>query len=144
VTIAAELVLRRTRFGRQVYLTGTSKPAAYAAALPVTTIVTGAFAAAGACAGIAGVLLGAFNENATLSIQGNFTYDAIAAALVGGTAISGGRGSAARTLFGAIVIASITSLLLLRGYSTGIQLLARGVIVLGVVVLLHFGNGRRP
>jgi ribose/xylose/arabinose/galactoside ABC-type transport system permease subunit len=143
VTLVAELVLRRTRFGRNVYLVGTSKAAADAAALPVTWVITGAFAAAGACAGFAGVLLGAFNENATLSIQGNLTFDAIAAALVGGTAISGGRGSAVRTLFGAIIIATISSLLLLRGYSTGVQLLARGLIVLVAVLLLHLGSGRR-
>lgn len=143
VALVAELVLRRTRFGRHVYLVGTNKAAADTAALPVKWVVTGAFAAAGACAGVAGVLLGAFNENATLSIEGNLTFDAIAAALVGGTAISGGRGSAVRTLFGAIIIATISSLLLLRGYSSGVQLLARGLIVLIAVLLLHFGTGRR-
>jgi ribose/xylose/arabinose/galactoside ABC-type transport system permease subunit len=143
VTVVAELTLRRTRFGRHVYLVGTSKAAADAAALPVTWIVTGAFAAAGACAGVAGVLLGAFNENATLSIQGTFTFDAIAAALVGGTAIGGGQGSAVRTFFGAIVIATIASLLLLRDYSTGVQLLARGLIVVAAVLMLHLGSGRR-
>ena len=77
-------------------------------------------------AAAAGILLGAFNTTATTSIGGSYTYDAIAATLVGGNAIQGGRGSVWRTLFGALLIADITDLLLLRGYSTGVRVPCRG------------------
>jgi ribose/xylose/arabinose/galactoside ABC-type transport system permease subunit len=139
LTVILDGILRGTRFGREVYATGENKKAARAAAFNTGRLTAGAFALAGAAAAVSGILLGAFNQNATLSIQGTLTFDAIAAALVGGTAIAGGRGSAARTLFGAIVIATISSLLLLQGYSTGVQILVRGAIVLLVVVLLHLG-----
>ena len=143
LAIATDLLLRRTRFGRQVYAVGENKPAARAAAISVPSVATGVFALAGVATGAAGILLGAFNQNATLSIQSTFTYDAIAAALVGGTAVTGGRGSASRTLFGAVVIATISSLLLLHGYSTGVQILVKGMIVLVVVAIVQLGGGER-
>jgi ribose/xylose/arabinose/galactoside ABC-type transport system permease subunit len=143
LALLIDLALHGTRFGREVYAVGENKRAARAAALSIARVSAGAFAVAGACAGAAGVLLGAFNQNATLSIQGTYTYDAIAAALVGGTAITGGRGSASRTLFGAIVIATISSLLLLRGYSTGMQILVKGVVVIVVVALVQLGSRER-
>ena len=64
---------------------------------------------------------------------------------MGGTAISGGHGSAVRTLGGAVLISVISDVLLLRGYSTGVQILVKGVLVLAVVVLVHVRatRGRR-
>jgi ribose/xylose/arabinose/galactoside ABC-type transport system permease subunit len=133
-------LMRRTRFGREVYLMGDNLHAARAAALPVVWLTAGAFAIAGACAAISGVLVGAFNKNASLLVSGTFTFDAIAAALVGGSAVTGGRGSVARTVIGAIVIATISDMLLLRGYSTGVQLLVKGIVVFLVVILLHINS----
>jgi simple sugar transport system permease protein/ribose transport system permease protein len=143
VTVVVDAVLRRTRFGRSIYAVGENKRAARAAAISIAAIAAGSFAVAGACTAIAGILIGATNGNASLFIESTYTFDAIAAVLVGGTAVTGGRGSAARTLFGAIVIATISSLLLLRGYSTGIQILVKGVIVLVVVILVQLGSRGR-
>lgn len=111
--------------------------------MSLAAIGAGAFALAGFCTGVAGVLIGATNQNASLFIESTYTFDAIAATLVGGTAVTGGRGGAARTLFGAIVIATISSLLLLRGYSTGVQIFVKGVVVLVVVVLVRLGTRER-
>lgn len=143
LTLVLDALLRRTSFGRAIYAVGDNKRAARAAAISIPAVVAGAFAVAGACTAIAGILIGATNGNASLFIEGTFTFDAIAAVLVGGTAVTGGRGSAARTLFGAIVIATISSLLLLRGYSTGIQILVKGVIVVLVVMLVQLGSRGR-
>lgn len=137
LVILGELLLRRTRFGRETFLVGENRQAATAAALRVPWIVTGAFAIAGVCAGIAGILLGAFNQNATLLVQGTYTYDAIAAALVGGSVVTGGRGSFIRTLVGALVIAAISDMLLLRGYSEGVQIMVKGLVVVVVVVFVQ-------
>lgn len=137
-------MMRRTAFGRQVYLTGDNREAARAAGLRLGWIGTGVFGLAGATAGLAGVLLGAYNQSASLLLEGSLTYDAIAATLVGGAAITGGKGSIWRTLLGALVIATITDLLLLRGYSTGIQIMIKGLLVIVVVVLVHVrGGGHR-
>jgi ribose transport system permease protein len=142
--VLAELVLRRTRFGREIYLLGESRAAARAAGLRTTRIVVGVFAVAGVCAAVAGVLLGAASGRGELLLSGTFTYDAFAAAIVGGNAISGGRGSALQAVLGALVIATIGDMLLLRDYSTGVQILVRGVIVVGVVLLVHVNTRREP
>jgi ribose/xylose/arabinose/galactoside ABC-type transport system permease subunit len=139
----AEVFMRRTRFGREIYLTGESRSAARAAGFPLAAIGGRVFAIAGACAALAGIMLGAFIHSASLLLNnGTLNYDAIAAALVGGTAIGGGHGSVWRALVGALVIATITDLLLLSGYSTGVQILLKGLIVTGMVVALHLSSNR--
>jgi simple sugar transport system permease protein/ribose transport system permease protein len=142
-TVAVGLILRRTRFGSELYLVGDSKPAARAAALNITRITVVAFSISGVCAAAAGVLLAATYNTATLNLQGTYSYDAIAAVLVGGNAVAGGRGSAVQSLLGAVVIAAVTSIALLRGYSTGVQILIRGVILLGVVVVVQVATAMR-
>jgi len=135
VVFLVHILLRWTRFGQELQLLGANKQAARVAGLSETALTTGAFAIAGACAAVTGVLLAAFNQNATLNIEGTFTFDAIAAVLVGGATVTGGRASAFRSAAGAIAIAAIASLLLLRGWSTGAQVLVTGVIVLTIVAL---------
>jgi ribose/xylose/arabinose/galactoside ABC-type transport system permease subunit len=143
VTIILAVVMRRTRFGRQIYLLGENRVAARAAALPITLLTVGAFGIASLYTAGSGILIGATSANASLLLTGSYTYDAIAAALVGGNAVTGGRGSIARTAAGAIFIATISDMLLLRGYSTGGQILVRGIIVVVVVVLTNLRERSR-
>lgn len=143
LAILGEWLLRRTVFGRQLVLMGESPRAARAGALPVTRITIVAFAAAGVTAAVAGVLLGAFNQSGTLTTTGTLTYDSIAAVLVGGTAVTGGRGSVLRSAVGALLIAAISDMLLLRGYSTPVQVMVLGLIVTCVVVLNHLSATAR-
>lgn len=143
ITVVGEFVLRRTVFGRQLVLMGESPRAARAAALPVVRTTVAAWACAGFCAGVAGVLLGAFNQSGTLTTTGTLTYDSIAAVLVGGTAVLGGRGSVVRSAAGALVLAALSDMLLLRGYSTPVQVMALGVIVSAVVLLNHLHTKAR-
>jgi ribose/xylose/arabinose/galactoside ABC-type transport system permease subunit len=143
VTLLLAVVMRRSRFGRQIYLLGENRVAARAAALPITLLTVGAFGIASLYTAGSGILIGATSANASLLLTGSYTYDAIAAALVGGNAVTGGRGSIARTAGGAIFIATISDMLLLRGYSTGGQILVRGIIVLVVVVLTNLRERSR-
>jgi ribose/xylose/arabinose/galactoside ABC-type transport system permease subunit len=143
VTVLLAVVMRRTRFGRQIYLLGENRVAARAAALPITLLTVGAFGIASLYTAGAGVLIGATSANASLLLTGSYTYDAIAAALVGGNAVTGGRGSIMRTALGAIFIATISDMLLLRGYTTGGQILVRGIIVVVVVVLTNLRGRSR-
>ena len=128
-----------------MYLIGENRAAARAAGIPVGRVTTVAWAFFGLCTAVTGVFLASFHTSATVSLGGALTLDAIAAVLVGGTAIAGGRGSALRTLGGAVLISVIANLLLIRGYSTGAQTLVKGVLVLVVVVLVHLRatRGRR-
>jgi ribose/xylose/arabinose/galactoside ABC-type transport system permease subunit len=132
-----EFLMRRTRFGHHVYMTGDSRTAARAAGLPLARIGAGVFGLACGVTAIAGILLGAYNQSASLLLDKTLTYDAIAATLVGGAAVAGGRGAIWRTLLGAVAIATVTDLLLLRGYSSGVQVLVKGLVVLIVVVAVH-------
>jgi ribose/xylose/arabinose/galactoside ABC-type transport system permease subunit len=72
----------------------------------------------------------------------SYDYDAIAAVLVGGTAIGGGQGSALRTFAGAMVIAAVQVMLLLHGLRQEWQYLTAGLIVLAVIVLHARERGR--
>lgn len=145
VTVLVEWTLRRTTTGRQMYLVGENRSAARAAGLPVGRVTVIAWAVFGTCVALTGIFLASFNISATVTLGGALTLDAIAAVIVGGTAISGGHGSAVRTLGGAVLIAVISDLLLLRGYSTGVQILVKGVLVLTVVIIVHVRatRGRR-
>lgn len=137
LVLVVEWVLRRTAFGRRLYLVGENRPAARAAGLPVGRTTTTAWLGAGALFAVAACFMAAFNTSANVNLGGTLTFDAIAAVLAGGTPIAGGRGSAIRTLAGAVLIATVSDILLLRGYSTGVQVMVKGLIVLFVVVIVH-------
>ncbi|MGB7238429.1 MAG: ABC transporter permease, partial [Rhodococcus sp. (in: high G+C Gram-positive bacteria)] len=137
LTLVVEWLLRRTGFGRSLYLVGENRPAARAAGMRVGRVTTLAWTGAGALFAVTAVFTAAFNTSANVTLGGTLTFDAIAAVLAGGTPISGGRGSALRTLAGAVLIAAVSDILLLRGYSTGVQILVKGLIVLFVVVMVH-------
>lgn len=144
LTLAVEWTLRCTGFGRALYLIGENRRAARAAGLLVGRTTAVAWLGAGAMFAVTAVFTAAFNTSANVNLGGTLTFDAIAAVLAGGTPISGGRGSAVRTLAGAVLIAAVSDILLLRGYSTGIQVMVKGLIVMLVVVLVHLrSRGRR-
>jgi ribose/xylose/arabinose/galactoside ABC-type transport system permease subunit len=142
MVILLEMMMRFTRFGTLLYLIGENRVAARAAGLPVVWVITGAFAVAGICVGIVGVELGAFNGSGSLLVESTFTYDAIAAAVVGGIAVTGGRGSVWQAAAGAVFVQGVAGILLLRDYSTGWQILVKGLIVLIAVILVQL-NSRR-
>jgi ribose/xylose/arabinose/galactoside ABC-type transport system permease subunit len=143
LALVTDLCMRHTRFGLELYLLGENQPAARAAGLPVALLTTAAFAVAGFCVAVTGVLVAGFAQNVNLQVAGTYTFDAIAAILVGGSAVTGGSGSVGRTVIGALIIATITDMLLLLGASTGMLILVKGVIVVIVVVLLHLARRER-
>jgi ribose/xylose/arabinose/galactoside ABC-type transport system permease subunit len=141
IVAIAQVVLSCTRFGRHLYMVGSNWRAALAAGLQPARIVLGAYAAAGLCTALAGVLMAARYSGGDLELGVGYDYGAISAVLVGGTAITGGEGSAVRSLFGAFIIGICQVLLLLHGFSTQVQYLAIGLIVLGVIMLQTLGDG---
>lgn len=140
VALVVGLFIARTRWGREIMLVGENRGAARAAGMPVAWLTTLGFAIAGACVAVSGILIAGFNQNSNLATQGTFTFDATAAILVGGNAVTGGYGSIGRTVIGALVIAAISDMLLLRGADTGVQVAVKGVIVIVVVMLVHLAR----
>ena len=111
LVLAVEAMLRFTRLGRMIYLAGDRRSAARAAALPLGAIGAGVFAIASASAALAGIFMASFNHSASLLLnRGTLGYDAIAAVLIGGAAIGGGRGTVLRSMLGVVVIAVATDL----------------------------------
>lgn len=143
LVLIAGVWLTKSTLGQTILLVGENQAAARAAGLPVVRAVAAAFVIAGTCAALGGILLGATDGNATLLTGGDrYTYDAIAAVLVGGVAASGGRGTVQQTVLGALLIAVISDMLLLRGASNGVQMLVTGAVVIVVLVFFQL-KGRR-
>jgi ribose/xylose/arabinose/galactoside ABC-type transport system permease subunit len=138
----AQFILSATRFGRNLYMVGSSFRAAEAVGVRTWRTVTGAYLWAGLFTSIAGIMLAIRYDSANMDYGVGYDYDAIAAVLVGGTAIGGGQGSALRTLAGAMVIAAVQVMLLLKGLRQEWQYLAAGLIVLAVIILQARGAGR--
>jgi ribose/xylose/arabinose/galactoside ABC-type transport system permease subunit len=138
--VAGQLILSFTRFGRNVYMVGSNIRAAEAAGIETWRTVTGAYVVAGLCTACSAALMAARYASGDMEHGIGYDYQAISAVLVGGTAIGGGEGSALRTLAGAFVIALVEGLLLLNGFSTQMQYLTIGVIVLGVIMLQTLGE----
>jgi len=136
----AQFLLSCTVFGRNLIMSGSSLAAAETLGLRTWRTVTGAYLWAGLFAGLAGIMLAIRYDSASMSYGIGYEYNAMAAVLVGGTAIKGGEGSALRTLIGALVIATIEAMLLLRGFRQEWQFLLAGVIVLAMVALQTRGG----
>lgn len=141
LAVALHLALTSTRWGRRIFLVGENREAARVAGLRLGRVVASAFLVAGILTAIAGMFLGAITTNASLEVGGNLTFDAVAAALVGGASVAGGRGSALRTLAGALAVATVSDLLLLRGFESGAQICVKGLVVLLAVVIVHLRSG---
>lgn len=144
LALAAESILRFTRLGPMIYLMGDNRAAARAAGLPIGRIGTAVFAIAGATAALAGIFMASFNHSASLLLsRGTLGYDAIAAVLIGGAAISGGRGSVLNTMIGVTIIAIVSDLVLLRGFTTGEQVLLKGLVMVVFAVGVHLGQEQK-
>jgi simple sugar transport system permease protein/ribose transport system permease protein len=132
LTVLGTIFLSRTRLGRQLYLVGANRAAARAAGISIATATLFAFAASAATAGLAGIMTAAqFRQGATNQFP-DLTIPVVAAVLVGGTAVSGGEGSMLRTMLamlGAVFIALLQNIMLLRQLETGWRLLLEGAIV---------------
>ena len=140
--LIAQFILSFTRFGRNLFMVGSSFRAAEAVGVSTWRTVTGAYLWAGLFTSLAGIMLAIRYDSANMDYGVAYDYDAIAAVLVGGTAIGGGHGSALRTFAGAMVIAAVQVMLLLKGLRQEWQYLAAGLIVLAVIVLQARGSGR--
>jgi len=127
-------VSRKTAFGRSVYAVGGNPHAAFLAGINVARIRVIVFVLGGLMAALSGILLlsrlGSGNAGAASGLE----FDVIAAVVVGGTALSGGRGSMAGTLLGVLVITLIGNGLVLLGINPFIQQVVRGVIIVAAVL----------
>jgi len=144
------LLLQRTRFGRYVYAIGGNPEAARRAGVSVAAIRTWAFALCSAIAGLGGILLGSFffgQYSTNTADPGQLVLYSVAAAVIGGVSLFGGRGKAIHGVLGGLLVGAIAygvSLLSLGQLATPLQYIVPGVVLIVAVlvdVLSRRGTG---
>jgi ribose transport system permease protein len=138
VGVGAVFLLTRTTFGRAVYGIGNSERAAYLSGIDTRRILVIAFAIAGGLAAFGGVLLAGYSSKAAQSMGDAYLLPAIAAVVLGGTSILGGRGSYLGTVAGAILITLLQSILSVMQIPEAGRQVIYGIVI--VVMLLLYGR----
>lgn len=138
VAAAAVFVAARTPFGRQVYAVGGNERAALLAGVAVARVKMRVYMLSGACAALVGVLIAAQLGAAHPATGETFELNAIAAVVLGGTSLMGGRGTIVGTLIGAFVIGVLADGLVLLGISEFWQMVIKGLVIVLAVILDQF------
>jgi ribose transport system permease protein len=134
-------VLERTRYGRHIYAVGGNKEAARLAGIKVKRVITSAYVICGLTAGVAGIMFASRVRSGQVTGGEGYELDAIAAVILGGTSLFGGRGRIMGTLIGAIIIGVLSNGLILMGVPFYTQLIVKGTVIV-LAVALDFLKGR--
>ena len=132
-------VTRRTTFGRHVYAVGGNERAATLSGLAVPRIKLLVYTLGGGLAAVAGVLVTARLDSATPNAGIGYELDSIAAVVIGGTSLSGGRGSILGTVLGCLIIGVLNNGLFLLDVSPFWQQVVKGFVILAAVALDKMG-----
>jgi ribose transport system permease protein len=133
MTLVVGVILHLTGIGRRLFHTGANERAAQLALVRTERVWVGAFAASAVCAGVAGILLGAWSGTGEQNIGDPYLFQTIAAVIVGGTSLIGARGDYWRTVLGTMILIVLTTILVGHSYSSATQQIIFGVIILVVV-----------
>ena len=136
VLVGYGVLLGRTKFGRYIYAIGGNAEAARRAGVNTNRIRVGAFALCGLTAGITGIIYASYLGSISSNVNGgqNVLY-AVAAAVIGGTSLFGGRGNMMDALLGGLVVGVIYNGLLLLGLSASAQLMWTALVLIGAVTI---------
>jgi ribose transport system permease protein len=128
------LVLNNTRYGRYLCAVGSNQKVALFSAINVDKTKFIAYTLIGVLVGISAILLGSrFNAVSTSNMGMAYELDAIAAVIIGGTAMSGGRGTIWGTIFGALILGIINNMLNMVGVSPYLQGTVKGIVIIAAV-----------
>ena len=142
VILVASLVVNRSRFGRQVYAVGGNERAARSAGINVARIKLAVYVISGLCVAIAAVINTARVGAAQATAGAGLELQAVAAVVIGGTSLFGGRGKISNTVIGTLVLAVLFNGLVLLNVSSPIQSIIIGIIIIGAVSLDGFFRRR--
>lgn len=131
----AIFVASRTRFGRRVYAIGGNERAARLAGVQVKSVKFATYVISGLCAGLVGLIIASQLAAAHPATGETFELNAIAAVVLGGTSLMGGRGTIVGTLIGAMVIGVLANGLVLLGVSEFWQMVIKGAVIVGAVIV---------
>jgi ribose transport system permease protein len=139
VCVVFQLLLSRTRFGRHVYAVGGNPVAARLSGVNVNLVIIAVFTLSGLLAGFAGPIDAAYSASADPLAGTSYELDAIAAAVIGGASLAGGKGTITGTAVGALILTLLDNVLGLNAVSDNMQLIIKGLIVVLAVVLQRPG-----
>jgi simple sugar transport system permease protein len=132
---AAYFVLSRLPFGRYIYAVGGNEETARLSGVNVEAVKTGVYAISGAMAGVAAVLYGAMYGQGKPDAGQMGELDAIAAVVIGGTSLMGGRGGVVGTLVGVLIFGYLSNILVLKGIPSEVQDILKGTIIVAAVLI---------
>ncbi|MFV1462807.1 MULTISPECIES: ABC transporter permease [unclassified Phaeobacter] len=133
--LIGHLVFRETRYGAHVLATGDNPRAALVSGIRVARLRLSVLMVSGACAGLAGLLYAGRLQSARYTLGESDLMTVIAAVIVGGTALNGGRGSVPGALVGSLMMGMLSNGLILMGLSVSWQMIIKGLIVLAAVAV---------
>ncbi|ANZ41210.1 sugar ABC transporter permease [Lentzea guizhouensis] len=142
VAVGGWVLLNRTTFGRRTFAVGGNPEAARLAGIDVRRHTVMLYSLLGLCCGLAAVMLIARTTTGSATHGGLYELDAIAAVVIGGTLLSGGRGTIAGTVFGVLIFTTLSNVFTLNNLSISAQAVAKGAIIV-VAVLLQQRLARR-
>lgn len=135
IAVVAAFVLRKTVFGRRIYALGGNPLAAEVSGINIKRLTVAPFLIAGMLAGLCGVLLASRTFTGSPTAGAGYELDAIAAVVIGGVSMSGGRGRAFGVVLGALMIAVIANGLDILGIDSNAQALIKGAIIVLAVLI---------
>ena len=140
VSVIIAVMLTRTAFGRAIYATGSRERAAFLSGIRTPWVVIGAFVCSALCASVAGVMLAGYSAKAYQGMGNAFLLPSIAAVVLGGTHILGGRGRYLGTLVGVVLIVFLNSVLSIMQMPEAYRQIIYGTVI--IVMLLVYGRER--
>lgn len=138
VSVVIAAILSRTAFGKAIYATGNREAASYLSGIRTRWVIVGAFVISGLCAALAGVLLAGYSAKAYQGMGNAYLLPAIAAVVIGGTHILGGRGRFIGTVVGVILIVLLNSVLSIMQMPEAGRQIIYGLVI--IVMLLVYGR----
>jgi ribose transport system permease protein len=135
VAVGGWILLNRTSYGRHVVAVGGNREAARIAGVKVSRIIFSVYVISGICVAFAAILVSGRLSSASPVIGNLYELDAIAAVVIGGTALAGGRATIVGTVLGVLTFALIFNLMTLMDLAVEIQLITKGVIIVAAVLL---------
>lgn len=135
LVVVFSVITLRTRFGRHLYAVGGAERAARLSGVNVASVKTWAYVCSGALSGVAGLLLTARLDSATPRLGETYELDSIAAVVIGGASLSGGRGSVLGAVLGCLIIGVLNNGLALLDVSPFWQKVIKGTVILAAVAI---------
>ncbi|WP_246026075.1 ABC transporter permease [Peribacillus cavernae] len=133
--IALELVLRKTRYGKTLYLVGSNRMAAIISGISVNKTVLLTYVIASVAGTLGGLVLLGYVGSAQLEMGKDYALLSIAAVVIGGTSLTGGQGTYLGSALGSVVLVLLTSVLVAVGMPPGVRVLLQGLILLLILLI---------